>query len=57
MVPVASEADAQVKRFIGSPTIRINGIDIEGAGGRREGVRLWLSDLCPEWPYRRVAFG
>ena len=29
MIRVTSEADAQAKRFIGSPTIRINGIDIE----------------------------
>ena len=26
MIPVASEDDAQAKRFIGSPTIRINGM-------------------------------
>ena len=27
---VADSADVQLKRFIGSPTIRIDGIDIEG---------------------------
>ena len=37
MVPVASEADAQVQRFIGSPTIRINGIDIEGPEAEEKG--------------------
>ena len=57
MIRVTSEADAQAKRFIGSPTIRINGIDIRGAGGRREGLRLWLSDLCRKRSERRVAFG
>ena len=30
MVEVASEEDAQRKRLIGSPTIRIDGIDVEG---------------------------
>jgi thymidylate synthase len=30
MVAVASEADAQVKRLIGSPSIRIDGVDLEG---------------------------
>ncbi len=37
MVLVASEADAQVQRFIGSPTIRINGIDIEGPEAEEKG--------------------
>ena len=37
MVPVASEADARAKRFIGSPTIRINGIDIEGPEAEEKG--------------------
>lgn len=30
MVPVLSEADAVAKRFLGSPTIRVNGVDTEG---------------------------
>lgn len=30
MVEVVSEEDAQTKRLIGSPTIRIDGIDVEG---------------------------
>ena len=30
LIAVESEADAQAKRFIGSPTIRINGADVEG---------------------------
>ena len=37
MVSVASESDAQVKRFIGSPTIRINSIDIEGPEAEEKG--------------------
>ncbi len=37
MVLVASEADAQVQRFIGSPTIRINGIDVEGPEAEEKG--------------------
>ncbi len=31
MIPVLSEADAKAKRFLGSPSIRINGVDTEGA--------------------------
>ena len=31
LVPIDSVAEAQATRFIGSPTIRIDGIDIEGA--------------------------
>ncbi len=30
LIPVESDADAQAKRFIGSPTVRINGVDLEG---------------------------
>ena len=37
MIPVTSEADSHVKRFIGSPTIRINGIDIEGPKAEEKG--------------------
>ena len=37
MIPVASEDDAQAKRFIGSTTIRINGIDIEGPEAEEKG--------------------
>ena len=37
MIRVESPEDAQPKRFLGSPTIRLNGIDIEGAGAERQG--------------------
>jgi hypothetical protein len=37
MIPVTSEADAHAERFIGSPTIRINGIDIEGPEAEEKG--------------------
>jgi hypothetical protein len=30
LIAVKSDADAQAKRLIGSPTIRINGLDLEG---------------------------
>ena len=55
MVPVASEADAQVKRFIGSPTIRINGIDIEGPEAEEKGYgygcRIYAQNGCTAgWP-------
>ena len=31
MVPVISDEDAQAKSFLGSPTIRVDGADLEGA--------------------------
>ena len=31
MVPVTSDTDAQAKRFLGSPTIRVDGVDLDGA--------------------------
>ena len=34
---VESEADAQAKRFIGSPTIRIDGVDLEGPQAEEKG--------------------
>ncbi len=37
MVSVISEPDAQSKRFIGSPTIRINGMDIEAPEAEEKG--------------------
>ena len=36
-VPVLSDTDAQAKRFLGSPTIRIDGIDLEGADADSRG--------------------
>lgn len=47
MVEVTSEEDAQRKRFIGSPTIRIDGVDLEGpeadAKGYGYGCRVYSS--------------
>lgn len=37
LVRVESEADAQTKRFVGSPTIRIDGLDMEGAAAEEKG--------------------
>jgi hypothetical protein len=37
MVEVISEEDAQRKRLIGSPTIRIDGIDLEGPEAETKG--------------------
>ena len=34
---VADSADVQLKRFIGSPTIRLDGVDIEGPGAETRG--------------------
>ena len=40
MVAVTSDADAQAKRLIGSPTIRIDGVDIEGPDADTQGYAL-----------------
>ena len=37
MIHVDSDNDAQTKRFIGSPTIRIDGVDIEGPDAEKKG--------------------
>lgn len=44
MVPVASEEEAQRQRFLGSPTVRVNGVDVEpGAASRTDfGVQCRL---------------
>jgi hypothetical protein len=47
MISVADEADARAKRFIGSPTIRLDGIDLEGpeadARGYGFGCRVYTT--------------
>ena len=55
MVEVTSEEDAQRKRFIGSPTIRIDGVDLEGpeaeAKGYGYGCRVYSgSGHLAGWP-------
>ena len=52
---VADSADVQLKRFIGSPTIRIDGIDIEGpvaeTRGYAYGCRVYADDTrTAGWP-------
>ena len=37
LIPVASDVEAQAKRFIGSPTIRIDGVDVEGPQADEKG--------------------
>jgi len=48
MVKVTSDEDAKQKRFIGSPTIRIDGVDLEGpeaeSKGYGYGCRVYSSD-------------
>ena len=55
MIAVADRADAQAKRFIGSPTIRIDGVDVEGpdadARGYSYGCRVYAGDdHTAGWP-------
>ena len=54
-IPVASETDAQSKRFIGSPTIRIEGVDVEGPEAEERGYgfgcRVYVGDgKTTGWP-------
>ena len=48
MAKVAHAADAQMKRFLWSPTIRLDGVDIEGADaethGYAYGFRVYADD-------------
>lgn len=48
MIQVDSAGDAKAKRFIGSPTIRIDGMDIEGPQAEEKGYgfgcRIYLYD-------------
>lgn len=37
MVQVADDADAHTKRFVGSPTVRIDGVDVEGPDAEKRG--------------------
>ena len=55
MVYVADATEAQAKRFIGSPTIRIDGTDVEGAdaeaNGYAYGCRVYAGAGGPAgWP-------
>ena len=55
LIAVESDADAQAKRFIGSPTIRINGVDVEGPeaeeNGYGFGCRLYANNgASAGWP-------
>lgn len=40
IVLVTTEADAHAKRLIGSPTVRVNGEDLEGADAEARGFTL-----------------
>ena len=55
MVKVTDAADAQTKRFLGSPTIRIDGVDVEGPDaetrGYAYGCRVYRGgDHTVGWP-------
>ena len=55
LIPVTSETDAQSKRFIGSPTIRIDGVDVEGPEAEKRGYgfgcRVYVaSGRTTGWP-------
>ena len=55
MIQVTDPVDAQTKRFIGSPTIRIDGSDVEGpdadANGYAYGCRVYRDEgRTVGWP-------
>lgn len=55
MIHVDSDTDARTKRFIGSPTIRIDGVDVEGPqaenGGYGYGCRIYDNNgSTAGWP-------
>ncbi len=55
LISVESDADAQAKRFIGSPTIRIDGVDVEGPQadekGYGYGCRIYAdNETSAGWP-------
>ena len=55
LIRVDSDEDAQAKRFLGSPTIRINGVDLEGLEAEKRGYvfgcRLYVdNDSKAGWP-------
>ncbi len=58
-VEVRDEADANRHRFLGSPTVRVNGIDIEPEAGARTdyafGCRLWGASGVPPRELMRSA--
>ena len=55
-MPVASEDEARARRFLGSPTLRIDGVDVEpGAEDRTDfGIKCRLF-LTPDGPRRMPA--
>ena len=52
MIAVNSVADAELLEFPGSPTIRLDGIDIHpvGVGAIRLGLRVYPADDDPDGP-------
>ncbi len=55
LIRVGSPAEAEAKRFLGSPTIRIDGVDIEGPEAERKGYgygcRIYSHDgASAGWP-------
>ena len=55
MIRVESYEDAQAKRFLGSPSIRLSGVDLEGVGAEQRGYafgcRLYLENGAQAgWP-------
>ncbi len=58
MIKIESDGEALKNRFLGSPTIRINGLDIEPGAAQIKDFsmrcRLYLEDKVSEWPSKKM---
>lgn len=55
LIQVESDAEVRARRFIGSPTVRINGVDVEGPEAEEKGYgfgcRIYTSNgSSAGWP-------
>ncbi len=58
MIKIESDEQAVASRFLGSPSIRINGLDIEPGVEKIKDFsmrcRLYLEDKVSEWPSKKM---
>lgn len=48
-IEVADPSEVEVHRFLGSPSIRINGVDLEGTEAERAAGYGWRCRFYEEW--------
>ncbi len=58
MIKIESDQQAVASRFLGSPSIRINGLDIEPGAEKIKDFsmrcRLYLEDKVSDWPSKKM---